>query len=89
MTAYLIAWNPKRWQWDDLAGISEAVAAGEADPLYRSCGNPKRIQKGDRVFFWSSLESRIDSGSLCSERLRMKVMTEGLWTVWGTFRVLP
>ncbi len=49
MTTYLLAWNPKRCQWDDLAKTSDAVKAGETFITW-SCGNSKRIQKGDRVF---------------------------------------
>jgi 5-methylcytosine-specific restriction protein A len=50
MTTYLFAWNPKRWQWDDLAEMSEAVEAREPVTIRWSCGNSKRIQKDGCVF---------------------------------------
>ncbi len=50
MTTYLLAWNPKRWEWDDLAKMSSRVKSGKPISTRWSCGNSKRLQEGDRAF---------------------------------------
>ena len=50
MKTFLLAWNPKRWGWEDLADWIDRVEKGEAKNRRWSCGNSKRPQKGDRVF---------------------------------------
>jgi 5-methylcytosine-specific restriction protein A len=50
MPSYLLAWNPKRWQWDDLAQIIDSVKAGEETIDTWSCGTSSRVKRGDRVF---------------------------------------
>jgi 5-methylcytosine-specific restriction protein A len=50
MPAYLLTWNPKRFSWDNLGEMSDAVQNGSAVVDSWSCGNNKSIQKGDRVF---------------------------------------
>ncbi len=50
MKTYLLAWNPKRWQWEDLARMSQQVKNGNFMSIRWSCGRSKRIKKGDRVF---------------------------------------
>lgn len=50
MTTYLIAWNPKRWQWDDLPELSNDVKEGKIVSIRWSCGKSRRLQIGDRVF---------------------------------------
>ena len=50
MPTYLITWNPKRWEWTDLAeSIREIGERGEHHRVW-SCGSTKRIREGDRVF---------------------------------------
>jgi 5-methylcytosine-specific restriction protein A len=50
MSTYLLKWNPKRWQWNTLAQDVEAVRRkGFVDDGW-SCGNTKRIERGDSVF---------------------------------------
>lgn len=55
MATYLFAWSSKRWNRERLAAMSDvvkAVKAGEPRTKTRwSCGNSKRLQKGDRAFF--------------------------------------
>jgi 5-methylcytosine-specific restriction protein A len=51
MKTYLLAWNPKRWHWENLAGISQQVKSGKPVTVRWSCGKSKRIESGDRVFF--------------------------------------
>jgi 5-methylcytosine-specific restriction protein A len=50
MSTFLLTWNPAKWNWADL---EEASYQTTAENPYRdnwSCGNTKRIEKGDRVF---------------------------------------
>ncbi len=51
MKTYLLAWNPKKWNWTDFAEMSEKVTSGDRVTSRWSCGNSKNITKGDRVFF--------------------------------------
>ncbi len=51
MATYLIAWNPKRWYWEDIAEMADAVQRGRAVTIDWSCGRSKRIRAGDRAFF--------------------------------------
>ena len=50
MATYLLAWNPKRWKWEDLAEQSEEVQSGTLVKDRWSCGANKQIKKGDRIF---------------------------------------
>ncbi len=51
MATYLLAWNPKRWNWEDLDEESEKVRSqGLVDSRW-SVGNSKRVREGDRLFF--------------------------------------
>lgn len=50
MATYLLAWNPKRWTWEDLAEMSEEAKSGSPTETRWSCGKNKQIKKGDRVF---------------------------------------
>lgn len=51
MATYLLAWNPKRWAWDDLGEMSDTVQNGGKVETRWSCSKSKSIQAGDRVFF--------------------------------------
>lgn len=51
MATFLLAWNPKRWHWNDIAEMSQLVQSGKLITTRWSCGNSKRLQNGDRVFF--------------------------------------
>ena len=50
MSYYLLAWNPKRWEWEDIDKMSHDVKMGLPISTRWSCGNSKRIKRGDRVF---------------------------------------
>jgi 5-methylcytosine-specific restriction enzyme A len=50
MATYLLAWNPKRWQWDDLEELSSVVKMGRPVLMRWSCGRNQRLKEGDRVF---------------------------------------
>lgn len=50
MNTYLFAWNPKQWQWKNLAVSANQSAAGEIISEPWSCfANFKKIKKGDRA----------------------------------------
>jgi 5-methylcytosine-specific restriction protein A len=50
MATYLLTWNPQKWPWRDLQeDIDELTRKGSVTFRW-SCGNSKRIVKGDRVF---------------------------------------
>lgn len=50
MATYLLLWNPKRYNWDDLPAIYQKVKEGIPVRIRWSCGNSKHIKSGDRVF---------------------------------------
>ncbi len=51
MNTYLFTWNPKQWQWEDLALRANENASGKIISEQWSChANSKRIKKGDRAF---------------------------------------
>lgn len=50
MNTFLFAWNPNRWDWNDLQeSINHLETVGYVERRW-SCGNSKSIKKGDRVF---------------------------------------
>jgi 5-methylcytosine-specific restriction protein A len=50
MKTYLLTWNPKRWQWDDIQDDKALITRnGFCDDQWSS-GVTKKIQPGDRVF---------------------------------------
>lgn len=50
MKTYLLAWNPKRWTWNNIDQMSENVKMGMVVHDRWSSGVSKRPQKGDRFF---------------------------------------
>jgi 5-methylcytosine-specific restriction protein A len=51
MKTYLFTWNPKQWEWKDLALRANENASGKIISERWSChANSKRIEKGDRAF---------------------------------------
>jgi 5-methylcytosine-specific restriction enzyme A len=51
LPAYLLTWNPQRWEWPGLAELSTRVQSGEEIDIEWGCGNNRRICPGDRAFF--------------------------------------
>jgi len=48
--SFLFAWNPNKWEWNDLnESIDHLENVGYVERRW-SCGNSKSIKKGDRVF---------------------------------------
>lgn len=50
MTTYLLAWNPKRWHWDDLPDRVREIEQKGSTVRRWSCGNSTQIRQGDRLF---------------------------------------
>jgi 5-methylcytosine-specific restriction enzyme A len=50
MKTYLLAWNPKRWQWSNIAEMSDDVKDGKTVLDRWSSGISKKPQIGDRFF---------------------------------------
>lgn len=69
MATYLLTWNPKRWDWDEIEDdIHYLAEQGWLDDRW-SCGVTKRIRPGDRFFLMRlGLEPRgiIGSGTIQS-----------------------
>ena len=50
MATWLLAWNPRRWTWENLdEQVREVETHGTSWDRW-SCGRTKKIKKGDRVF---------------------------------------
>lgn len=50
MKTYLLAWNPKRWRWNNIVELSEAVKHGKNVYDRWGSGISKKPQAGDRFF---------------------------------------
>ncbi|MCI2431172.1 HNH endonuclease [Candidatus Acetothermia bacterium] len=66
MATYLLLWNPKRYNWNDLAIMSKKVKEGIPSIIRWSCGNSRHIKSGDRIFMKRDGRGR----SAVSRRLR-------------------
>lgn len=59
MASFLLAWNPKRWHWENLAGFTDAFKRGEVSNDRWSCGRNKHIATGDHALSPSTHMSAI------------------------------
>jgi 5-methylcytosine-specific restriction enzyme A len=50
MNTYLMTWNPRQWEWVLLEKQAGQTARGHRVAERWSCGNTKKIQRGDRLF---------------------------------------
>jgi 5-methylcytosine-specific restriction protein A len=50
MATYLLTWNPKRWQWEDLEECAKEIEERGYHEDSWSCGVTKKICPDDRVF---------------------------------------
>jgi 5-methylcytosine-specific restriction protein A len=48
--AFLVTWNPRKWDWQELAHQVLALQRGEVVEDRWSCGNRRDISPGDRLF---------------------------------------
>jgi hypothetical protein len=48
---YLFSWNPTKWEWKGFEAAAAKVSRGTPRRDFWTCGNTKRIQKGDRFLF--------------------------------------
>jgi 5-methylcytosine-specific restriction protein A len=62
MTTYLLTWNPQKWPWEDIQDSIDEVAKKGFAKFSWSCGNSKRIIKGDRVFL---LRQGVEPRGIC------------------------
>jgi HNH endonuclease/EVE domain len=63
MVTYLVTWNPSEWDWDDVSESCHSVKSGESISIRWSCGNTKKIRKGDRIFL---LRQGIEPKGICA-----------------------
>jgi 5-methylcytosine-specific restriction protein A len=49
--SYLLSWNPRKWEWKGFESAASKVSRGSPRRDFWTCGNTKRIQKGDRFLF--------------------------------------
>ena len=52
MRAFLLTWNPRRWEWTDLPDAIRMTQQGGKYEHPWSTGGSRRIQPGDRVFLF-------------------------------------
>jgi 5-methylcytosine-specific restriction enzyme A len=51
MKTYLLTWNPEKYDWISIEEDADKINASQNTQIDRwSCGNTKKIMKGDRVF---------------------------------------
>jgi len=50
MKTFLLAWNPNRWEWDNIVEMSNDVKDGKIVYDRWSSGVSKKLRKGDRFF---------------------------------------
>ena len=50
MATYLLAWNPRRWDWEDIDDHVRELEAEGTTVRRWSCANSTRIREGDRLF---------------------------------------
>jgi 5-methylcytosine-specific restriction protein A len=63
--AYILTWNPTRWPWpqEDYDGMVQTTQEGGLAHSRWSCGNTRRIAKGDRVYLFRQNDHRGIIGS--------------------------
>ena len=51
MSTYVFAWNPKLWNWPELARERKAIARNGHADIEWACGRTRSIEPGSRAFF--------------------------------------
>ncbi|MBW4581087.1 MAG: HNH endonuclease [Tildeniella nuda ZEHNDER 1965/U140] len=74
MATYLLTWNPNEWAWEDIDKSSREVSSGKSVFIEWSCGNTKKIQKGDRVFV---LRQSAEPKGICASGIVIEGSFEG------------
>lgn len=78
MGTFLLTWNPKHWQWDDLPETVERVRRGEGDDDRWSAGVTRSgISPGDRFFILR--QGKEPRGIFGSGEIRSKVYQDAHW----------
>jgi 5-methylcytosine-specific restriction protein A len=62
MASYLLTWNPQKWRWGDIQDSINEITKKGSTTFRWSCGNSKRIVKGDRVFL---LRQGVEPRGIC------------------------
>lgn len=77
MATYLLVWNPERYFWENFDDIVDTVVEkGFVDGQW-SCGNTKRIVKGDRLFMMRV--GSVDPGLIGSGTATSKPRSDDHW----------
>ena len=63
MATYLLTWNPQKWPWKDIQDSIKEISKQGSTKFSWSCGNSKRIVKGDRVFL---LRQGLEPRGICA-----------------------
>lgn len=50
LATYLLAWNPRRWDWEAIDDHVQELERKGATVRRWSCANSRRIREGDRLF---------------------------------------
>lgn len=77
MDTYLMTWNPDNWKWTELANDAAHTIKGVAVTEPWSCGNTKRIKKGDRLFLLK--QGKEPKGIIASGRSTSEVYADKHW----------
>jgi 5-methylcytosine-specific restriction protein A len=78
MATYILTWNPRRWTWteDKYNSMVERTRKGEPVKERSSCGNTKRIARGDRLFL---LRQTVDRGLVGAGRCIKRPHLDSHW----------
>jgi 5-methylcytosine-specific restriction enzyme A len=77
MDAYLLTWNPARYDWDELPRLARRLENGQTAGTTWSCGQTRRIEKGDRLFMLR--QGSEPRGIVGSGRAAGRVVREEHW----------
>jgi 5-methylcytosine-specific restriction protein A len=69
-TTYLLSWNPNKWKWRGFEAAAAKVSGGIPRRDFWTCGNTKRIRRGDRfllIRLGSEPRGIIGGGRILSE----------------------
>ena len=75
MATYLLTWDPKNYAWEELDKSSREVTLGKSVFINWSCGNTKKIQKGDRVFI---TRQKVEPKGICASGTVIEGSFEGI-----------
>jgi hypothetical protein len=74
MATYLLTWNPIQFDWEEIDELSQKVKSGESVVDSWTCGNTKRIKRGDRIFL---LRQGAEPKGICASGRVVEGSSEG------------